>query len=502
MATIKLPQVSPKMQTGTVRRWLKKAGDTIGRGEVLVEVETDEGLLQVESPLEGKLEQILMGEGKTAPAHAELAVIKEAGLGVDTPRSPGPLLVVPDEATPEPGHPQAAGKVIPIVMPKAGQSMEEGTILKWRVQPGARINKGDVIFEVETDKATMDVEATDAGRLARIVVAEGGTLPVLQPVAYLAEKDADVEAFLAQAEKEGTTETQRHREEPTKKQGDKEVESREVVARAWEKGGRVKASPAARKVAQQRGVDLQGIARGSGPGGRILSSDVPLTASPAGPARQRMTGMRRAIARALQQSKQTIPHFYVRLTVNAEPMLAFYQAHKAQYPCSINDVVVLGCARVLREFPAFRSRVEGEEIVESPSANIGIAVGTDEGLVVPVLTGAERLNLQQIGAETRRMAASARTGKIERMGRGTFTITNLGMFGTEEFAAIINPPEAAILAVGAVREAVLVKDGALRAGKVMTMTLSADHRIIDGMLAAKFLARLKEVLEAPEKLLQ
>jgi pyruvate dehydrogenase E2 component (dihydrolipoamide acetyltransferase) len=213
-----------------------------------------------------------------------------------------------------------------------------------------------------------------------------------------------------------------------------------------------------------------------------------------------MSQMRRAIAKNLLLSKQTIPHFYVRLTIDADPLFAFYQAEKTRYPVSLNDVVVMACAKTIMEFPAFRSRLENEEIVESPSANIGVAVAMDDGLIVPVVMSAERLSLRQIAGETKRIAAAAKSGKIEGMGSGVFTITNMGMFGVEEFGAIINPPEAAILAVGTAREAVVVKDGAMRAGRVMTMTLSADHRLIDGATAAKFLARLKLILESPSQL--
>jgi pyruvate dehydrogenase E2 component (dihydrolipoamide acetyltransferase) len=379
--------------------------------------------------------------------------------------------------------------------------MEEGTIIKWLVKPGAAINQGQIIFEVETDKANMEVESPAAGRLSRIITGEGQTLAVQLPVAYLADNDADVDVFIAS---QGGASPAASTAAPAQQAKSEAAPIRQsaISAAAVSDGGRVKASPAARVVAQERGIDLHTISSGTGPGGRILSTDVPQSPAPTSATRKRMSQMRKAIARNLLQSKQTIPHFYVRLTVDAGPALAFYQAQKAKYPCSINDVIVLACGRLMKEFPAFRSKLEGDEIVESPTANIGIAVGMDDGLVVPVLVGADRMDLQKIGSETRRLAASARGGKIEGMGSGNFTITNLGMFGTEEFAAIINPPEAAILAVGAAREAVVVKDGAMRAGKVMTMTLSADHRIIDGMLAAKFLARMKEILEAPEQLLR
>jgi pyruvate dehydrogenase E2 component (dihydrolipoamide acetyltransferase) len=418
-------------------------------------------------------------------------------------------------------------------MPKAGQSVEEGEIVAWRVKEGDRIKPGDLIFDVETDKATIEVEATDAGRLARIVLKEGQTCAVLQPVAYLSEDDEAVDKYLASlVAASGFAGPGKTSEAPEPSPADAKTSQRDVpagaqapqAAPATQPGavitsGRVKASPAARRIAGERGIDLAALPAGRGPGGRILSTDVPLqapsmarpsmpaapqaaraprrTAAGGEPIRRRLSGMRRAIAKNLLASKQNIPHFYMRLTIDADPMMAFYRSEKAQYPCSVNDVIALACARTIAEFPAFRSRLDKDELVELPSSNIGIAVGMDDGLVVPVLVGAEAMDLRQLAAETRRIAETARKGKIEGMGAGVFTITNLGMFGVEEFAAIINPPEASILAVGAVREDVIVSGGAMRPGKVMTMTLSADHRIIDGLLAAKFLARLKELLQSP-----
>jgi pyruvate dehydrogenase E2 component (dihydrolipoamide acetyltransferase) len=484
--TIKLPQAAKSMQSGTVRRWLKKPGDSVQQGDLIVELETDAGVLQLESPVSGRMGEILLAEGKSGPINAPLVTIES-----DTAASPTPA---PIAATPKPASSAPSGKVIPILMPKAGQSMEEGTINKWHVKPGATISKGQLIFEIETDKANMDVEAQDAGRLARIVSPEGSVVPVQQPVAYLADNDADVDALVGGSGPAPAPVAKV--EAPAAAPQRASVVSSPAVS----DGGRVKASPAARKIAGERGIALNAVAHGSGPGGRILSTDVPLSAAPVSGGRKRMSQMRKAIAKALSHSKQNIPHFYVKLTVDAAPSLAFYKAMKEQFPCSINDVIIFACSRLVKEFPSFRTKIEGDEFVEAPAANIGIAVGMDEGLVVPVLQGADRMKLQQIAAETKRLATSARAGKIEGMGSGSFTVTNLGMFGTEEFTAIINPPEAAILAVGAAREAVVVKDGALKPGKTMTVTLSVDHRIIDGVLAAKFLARLKELLEAPEKI--
>ncbi|MFN3685080.1 MAG: dihydrolipoamide acetyltransferase family protein, partial [Fimbriimonadaceae bacterium] len=278
---------------------------------------------------------------------------------------------------------------------------------------------------------------------------------------------------------------------------------------------RRKASPAARAAAAALGVDLDSIPQGSGPGGRILREDVERAAAqskPAAPERPRppapqqpasagdrrpLSKMRRAIARNLTASKQQLPHWYLRTTVVADNLVAFHKREKALYPCSLNDVVVLAVARAILEMPEFRSRLEGEEVVTFDSVNIGLAVAVDEGLVVPVVRGVDRMNLKGLAAESRRVVEAARQGRLEGVGEGVFTVSNLGMFGVEEFAAIINPPEVGILAVGAVREEVVVQDGAMRPGRKMTLTLSADHRLIDGVTGARFMARVKELLEDP-----
>jgi pyruvate dehydrogenase E2 component (dihydrolipoamide acetyltransferase) len=187
----------------------------------------------------------------------------------------------------------------------------------------------------------------------------------------------------------------------------------------------------------------------------------------------------------------------VRTTIDADPLLAYYGEQKSPAACTLNDVIVLAVGRAIREFPAVRSRIEASEVIEYPHVNIGIAVNMDEGLVVPVVLGVDTMSLAQLAAETKRLVEQARKGRLENIGKGHFTISNLGMFGVEEFSAIINPPESGILAVSAAREAVIVENGAMRAGHSMTMTLSADHRIVDGVTAAKFMARLKQILENP-----
>lgn len=536
MPTLKLPADGVFGSTTTVLCWRKRVGERVDADQVVLQVETDQGVFEIAAPVAGTLtaqavsvgEQItsgsILGEIDGAPAAAQTAMTQ-------SPQNPPARK---EQQMEKPAAP--AGPVTPILMPQAGQSMEEGVLVKWHVQPGATIKQGDVIFEIETDKATMDVEATDSGRLARIVVQEGGFSPVLQPVAYLAENDSDVDAYLAQqGGGQAQSPSPQSAEPDTPQSASASAGGTTQPVQPQGEAGRIKASPAARKIAAERGVDLASVAMGSGPGGRVLSGDVPAAPAtpvaqgthvaterpaphtsaptrspspvpkgaeaPAGAVRKRLSSMRKAIARNLSLSKSTIPHWYLSARVDAGPLLSFYKGQKAKYPCSLNDVIVMACARAMVEFPMFRSRFDDDAILEFPTANIGVAVGMDDGLVVPVVLGAESYTLERLGAETRRLAATARAGKIENMGLGTFTISNLGMFGVDEFVAIVNPPEAAILAVGAAQDDVIVKDGAMKLGKVMRLTLSSDHRLIDGTLGAQFMARLKALLENPVVLL-
>ena len=485
MRDILMPEVAKAGLALTVKKWLKSVGEAVAAGEVLAQVEGEQWLVELEAAEGGMLTEVIVPAGRTVVAGTVIA-----RLGNDEKQK--------TESRKTEVKMDAA--VVPVLMPQAGNSMEEGTIVKWHVKEGDRITKGQVIFEVETDKATMEVEATDGGRVAKIVVPEGGVQKVKEAVAYLSEGDVVGSGGASPQVMPATVAV---------RESGACAPTTNVSAAVPVSSGMLKASPAAKKVAREKGLDLASVGVGSGPGGRILSTDLArassatkVAAASGGVVRRKMTKMRKAIAANLTISKQTVPHFYLRATINADAMMAFYRAEKAKYPCSVNDVVTLACARAIMEFPACRSKVEpsGDEIVEYPSANIGVAVGVEDGLTVPVLINAQAMTLQQIGQNTKRIAENARAGKLEGYGQGNFTISNLGMFGVEEFAAIVNPPEPAILAVGAVREAVVVKDGAMKAGRVMTMTLSCDHRIIDGLLAAKFMARLKELLENPTQL--
>ncbi len=512
-----LPQVGNSMEEGTILKWHVQQGEQIEPGQVLYEVETDKATVEIEAEQAGRLARIVVQEDQTAPVKTPVAYLAEKDQDVEALLSQSPVQAKSQEPSVEaPQAPAQAGpeaEVIPILMPQVGNSMEEGTIVKWHVSVGDRVEKGQVLFEVETDKAVVEVESDDAGRLARIVLEEGQTLAVKQPVAYLAENDQDVDAYLstsgAQAAYEKVAPAQ-DTSPPVQEQVQvpaKAPATQAPQAQPREPSQRVKASPAARKLAARRSIDLSRLPAGSGPGGRIITDDLPEADAAFRPVepvglgettREPLTRMRRAIGNALQASKQNIPHFYMRLSVDAQELMSFYRRSKQQFQLSLNDVVTASCGLVLGEFPAFRSRIEQDELVTAGTVNIGIAVGLEQGLVVPVVQGVESLSLEELATRTRQVVLSARDGKIEGMGTGAFTISNLGMFGVEEFSAIINPPESAILAVGTAREEVIVENGALRPGRKMTMTLSCDHRVVDGLVAAKFCARLKEILQAPQ----
>lgn len=520
-----MPQAGNTMEEGTVLTWLVAEGDTIAVGQIICEIETDKATIEFEAPDGGRLARIVAGNDQTVAVKEPIALLADndadadaflnaAGVGVAAgtavaAASPGSPSAV--EAGPAPVGPE--GVVVPVLMPQAGNTMEEGTVLAWRVSEGDIVKVGQIICEIETDKATIEFEAPDEGRLARIVAGDDETVAVKEPIAYLADNDADVDAYLAvQAHASDTAAA------GTAPGPQAAAPTAAVVATAGRAaaspttdGQRIKASPAARRLAGQRGLKLASVGVGSGPGGRILSTDldraVAAQAAPAaevtpdGAIRRPMSKMRWAIAANLTKSKQTVPHFYCRMTFDAGPLFSFYREQKAETGCTINDVITLACGRVIQEMPVFRSQVQERDLVEFPHANIGIAVGMDEGLVVPVVPAVDEMTLGQLASEARRIVERARSGKLDNIGTGVFTISNLGMFGVEEFAAIINPPEAAILAVSALREEMIVENGEARAGKVMTMTLSTDHRVIDGVAGAKFLARLKEIFLAPQELL-
>ncbi len=405
-------------------------------------------------------------------------------------------------------------------MPKMGDGMEEGTILRWLKREGDTVATEEPIAEVETDKANVEIPAEEGGLVARIVVREGETVPVGAVIAYIgAVGDA--------SEAPATAQTPIRAEQETPPVVVRSAEDQAAHAAA-DTAPRIRASPLARSMARRLGVDLAHV-RGTGGGvGRVVASDViahaqvsaPSSPAPA-PVRKpepvfaakpstevELTKMRRAIAKRTVQSKQTVPHFYLVTPVEMDralDMLAQLNAMDPEGRITVNDLVVKACAVALVKFSDVNVSFTPEErIRKHGSVNIGIAVGTDDGLRIPVITGCEERSLRDISSEAKKLIARTRSGALtpQEMSGATFTVSNLGMFGIEEFAAIISPPESAILAVGAIASEVVVTDtGAFAARKRMRVTLSCDHRTVDGLLGARFIQEVRRLLESPVQLI-
>ena len=409
---------------------------------------------------------------------------------------------------------------IKIEMPKLSDTMEEGVIAKWNVKEGDTVEAGDIIAEVETDKATMDVEVFDSGTILKIVPGEGDAVPLGGLIAIVGEKGEDISALLEgdESSSSGSKEKEEVKEEKTSVPAKEEASA---TAASSSDNGRVKASPLAKKIAEDKGIDLSGVS-GSGPEGRIVKKDVedfkgsggltkPAATTPAPnfdsleSKEVKISQMRKVIARRLSESKFTNPHFYETIDID---MKAAFAARKAMNDSndvriSFNDIVVKACAIALTRHQAINSSWLGDVIMEHGDVNIAVAVAIDEGLMTPVINHADKKGLLQISSETRELAGLARDRKLQpdQMEGSTFTISNLGMFGIEEFTAIINPPNACILAVGAIRDVPVVENGEIVAGKRMKVTLSSDHRVVDGAKAAQFLNTVKNLIENPLSML-
>lgn len=414
---------------------------------------------------------------------------------------------------------------ITIEMPKLSDTMEEGVIAKWNVKEGDKVESGDIIAEVETDKATMEVEVFDSGIILKILAKEGDAIPLGKPMAIIGEEGEDISDLLkdsgnGKAEDTGEKEEKGGQKKEAEKSKDKEEKDSVVDEEGDGKkkapvdsgNGRIKASPLARKMAEDRGIKLSDI-KGSGPEGRIIKKDIEEFEPSKRPAvartpivskedeETRVSQMRKTIARRLSESKFTSPHYYETIDINVEELVAARAKlnEVSEQKISFNDIIVKACAHALRQHPAVNSSWQDDTMLRHGDVNVAIAVAIDDGLLTPVITNADQKGLRQIGQESRELAELARNRKLQpgQMQGSTFTVSNLGMFGIEEFTAIINPPNACILAVGTIREVPVVKDGEVAPGKRMKVTLSSDHRIVDGATAARFLGTLRNILENP-----
>jgi pyruvate dehydrogenase E2 component (dihydrolipoamide acetyltransferase) len=404
-----------------------------------------------------------------------------------------------------------------VAMPKLGFDMAEGKLIRWMRAEGETVEQGQVLAEIETDKATVEVEAAAGGVVRKHLVDEGASVPVGTAIAIIGTADEPLpEAAPAAAAKAPSARRAPAAAAATASPASAATPAPAAVEPAHEPegdgrlpGGR-RASPLARRLAVEKGIRLGAVA-GSGPGGRVTRRDVEEAvegrAAGLGPAAETehvaLSRVRALIGRRMTQSKQQAPHFYVTAEVDAAPLMSFREELNAilgeEAKVSVNDVIVKAAALTLRGFRNLNASIEGDQIVRHGAVNIGVAVALDEGLLTVVARDADRKPLPALAREVREMVARARQGHVrsEDIEGSTFSVSNLGMFDVETFIAIINPPEAAILAVGSVREEAIVRDGQLAAGKRLKLTLSADHRVSDGVEAARFLQALRQVLEHP-----
>jgi len=416
-----------------------------------------------------------------------------------------------------------------IVMPRLSDSMEEGTILTWLKQVGEEVAIGDELVEIETDKANMAYEADVAGTLTEILAQEGDTLAIGEPIAVVGDANGAgapaPEEAPAIAEAPAAPETPAPAE-PRPADGPKSGDIGTVSAHRAD-GARVKASPVARRLAKERGIDLTTLT-GSGPGGRIVKKDVKNAAQDASPAAaappaadaaggaasaetakgettvEELSKLQEVIARRMAESKATAPHFYLEATVDMSAAVEGRARLKGATPegqvvPSFNDMVVKACALALKEFPRANGAYRDGRFELYSRVNVGVAVAAQDALVVPTVFDADKKGLSQIAEDARAVAAKVRDGSVTppELSGGTFTVSNLGMYGIRNFGAVINPPQAAILAVGAIEERPVARDGSLAIAQLMDVTLACDHRILYGADAAEFLARIRALLEEP-----
>ncbi|ELR68242.1 Dihydrolipoamide acetyltransferase component of pyruvate dehydrogenase complex [Fulvivirga imtechensis AK7] len=547
---IRMPKMSDTMEEGVIASWLVKEGDKVKSGDILAEVETDKATMELESYEDGTLLHIGAKEKEAVPVDGVIAIIGDEGEDISellndiknssagngsASKEDEKEEEEDDSATEEDTESVDASDVNAslILMPKMSDTMTEGTIASWLKKKGDKVQSGDILAEVETDKATMELEAYEDGTLLYVGVEEGASVPVDGVIAIIGEKGADYEKLLKahQGKKKAATGEDKKKEDkttaPQKAEKQEEQPAASQTAPSVTDGGRVKASPLAKKMAEDKGYDISKI-RGTGDNGRIIKRDIeeytPAAESVEKAAEEKGTTfhvpqvvgeesyeevsvsqMRKTIGKRLSESKFTSPHFYITMEINMDKAIEARKSMNEFSPVKIsfNDIVIKAVAAALRQHPKINASWLGDKIRYNKHIHIGVAVAVDEGLLVPVVRFADNKSLSHISAEVKQLAEKAHSKKLQPSDweGNTFTISNLGMFGVEEFTAIINPPDACILAVGGIKETAVVKDGQLVPGNVMKVTLSSDHRVVDGALGAAFLQTLKGLLENPVRIL-
>ncbi len=552
---IRMPKMSDTMLEGVIAKWVKKVGDKVKSGDVLAEVETDKATMELESYHDGILLYIGVEEKNAVAIDGLIAIIGKAGEDISSilasSNTGTQVAQTTTVATPETQAPAVPKQEISnnapnikanvVRMPKMSDTMLEGVIAKWVKKVGDKVKSGDVLAEVETDKATMELESYDTGTLLYIGAEAGKAVAIDAIIAIIGEANADYQQLLNYDKQKSTNSqiTQSSVNEVVTTSTNTVVNNTPASSPTTNANNtnhsntaagenlRVKASPLAKSIAKEKGLDITKLA-GSGENGRIIKRDIE-TYKPAQEntkslqsSTQQATNagnllakesfsevpvsqMRKVIARRLGESMFTAPHFYLTMEINMDKAMTARTSINEVAPVkvSFNDMIIKACAVALKKHPNVNSSWLGDKIRYNDHVHIGVAVAVEDGLLVPVVRFADSKSLSQISAEVKDLGAKAKTKKLQPADweGNTFSISNLGMFGIEEFTAIINPPDACILAVGAISETPIVKNGQIVVGNVMKVTLSCDHRVVDGATGAAFLQTLKSFLEDPIRLL-
>jgi pyruvate dehydrogenase E2 component (dihydrolipoamide acetyltransferase) len=538
MATIiTMPRLSDTMTEGTVATWLKKVGDKISEGDILAEIETDKATMEFESFNEGTLLYIGIPEGETAPVDSLLAIIGNEGEDVSALIAGGSTPATETPATTEtkkeeivvvtaPASAALPKGVIVVTMPRLSDTMTEGTVATWLKKVGDSVSEGDILAEIETDKATMEFESFNEGTLLYIGIQEGNTAPVDSLLAIIGPAGTDITGIAENYKTGGApVPTEEAKSAPAEKT------AAPIVQETSTDGQRILASPLAKKIASDKGIQLTQV-KGSGENGRIVKSDIenftPQTTAPtasattaksetATPAKPfipsgeifteeiKNSQMRKIIAKRLAESLFTAPHYNLVIEVTMDEAMKSRVIINSvpDTKVSFNDMVIKASALALKKHPKINSQWSADAITINYHVNIGVAVAVEDGLVVPVLPFTDGMSLSQIGTSVRDLAGRAKNKKLlpSEMEGSTFTISNLGMFGITEFNSIINQPNSAILSVGAIVEKPVVKNGQIVVGNTMMLSLACDHRTIDGATGAQFLQTLKQYIENPVTML-
>jgi pyruvate dehydrogenase E2 component (dihydrolipoamide acetyltransferase) len=533
---VTMPKMSDTMTEGTIAVWHKKVGDKVSSGELMAEIETDKATMEYESYSDGTVLYLGCKPGESIVINGVMAIVGAPGEDYSSllkgASEEAPKVVVEEAPkavakAPEVVKIDVSGiKAEIVAMPKMSDTMTAGTIAAWHKKVGDKVSSGELLAEIETDKATMEYESYHTGVLLFVGANAGESVLINEPLAVIGEAGADFQKLLAahaQNNSVSAVEEAPKNEPSTKADSVPVAVSKPVTALAdAKKPGRldkVSASPLARKLAFERGYNLAAIA-GTGPNGRVTKYDVdnfvPSTSSASGVTtiaasgvesseEVKLNGMRKAIAKKVSDSKFTAPHFYITMDINMDKAIAARTSMNASgdVKISFNDLVVKATALALKKHPKVNSHWLGDAIRYNHHVHVGVAISVGDALYIPKIEFTDTLSLSHISAKVKELAGKVKEGKVssEEMSGGTFTISNLGMFGVDSFTAILNPPATCILAVGGISKVPVVKGDQIVPGNVMKVTLSCDHRAVDGAVGAAFLQDLKNLLEDPIRML-